>query len=500
VNRQAIAAARRPATALTSRRTLLRGAGGGIAAALAGRPLGQIAARQATPLASPVASPVATGVTPDAVPIDHIIVIFLENHTFDNLYGLFPGANGLTGPGADLLQTDKTGQPYAMLPQVRNVDYTTDTLDPRFPTSMPNAPFLMEQYVPLDDIAPSPVHRFYQHILQINGGAMDRYVAWTDSGALPMAYNDTTKLPLYPYARQYTLCDNFFTGTFGGSMQNHIWLICADTPPWPNAPAAKVAEPVFDASGALVDLIRDGDVTPDGYVVNDVQPFFTPYEAGTAEIDRMPPQTLPTIGDRLSERGVDWAWYAGGWDDAVAGNPAPTFVYHHQPFSYFSNYGDGTPGRANHLKDETAFVASLTDNTLPDVCFIKPLGEYDEHAGYAAIEASERHAVELIEQVKASPYWERAAIVITYDDFGGWFDHVPPPAGDRWGPGGRIPTLIVSPHARQGHIDHTPYEHSSILKFIEWRFGLAPLTARDAFAYNLLPAFDFAGGEGTPTP
>ncbi|MBA3642851.1 MAG: hypothetical protein H0W59_02140, partial [Chloroflexia bacterium] len=95
---------------------------------------------------------------------------------------------------------------------------------------------------------------------------------------------------------------------------------------------------------------------------------------------------------------------------------------------------------------------------------------------------------------------ERSAIVITYDDFGGWFDHVPPPAGDRWGPGGRIPTLIVSPHARQGHIDHTPYEHSSILKFIEWRFGLAPLTARDAFAYNLLPAFDFAGVAGTPTP
>jgi phospholipase C len=140
------------------------------------------------------------------------------------------------------LQTDKDGTPYATLPPVVNVD-PSPAADPRFPPDLPNEPFLLERFVPLDAIAPSPVHRFYQHQLQINGGRMDRYVAWTDSGALPMAYTDTTTLPLYPYARDYTLCDNFFTAAFGGSMLNHLWLISAASPVWHNAPAHRVAQP-----------------------------------------------------------------------------------------------------------------------------------------------------------------------------------------------------------------------------------------------------------------
>jgi acid phosphatase len=128
---------------------------------------------------------------------------------------------------------------------------------------------------------------------------------------------------------------------------------------------------------------------------------------------------------------------------------------------------------------------------LPAVSFIKPLGIYDEHAGYSTVEAAESHAVELIEAVKASPFWERSAIVVTYDDFGGWYDHVAPPPIDRWGPGGRVPAIIVSPWARKSHVDSTPYDHTSILKFIEWRWGLAPVSTRDALAWNLLTAFDF---------
>jgi phospholipase C len=298
------------------------------------------------------------------------------------------------------------------------------------------------------------------------------------------------KLPLYPYARDFTLCDNFFTAAWGGSMLNHIWLISAATPLWPNAPADQVAAPIFDSGGALIGLKNDGNVTPDGYCVNDVQPPYAPYQDGTPVTERMPPQLAATIGDRLSAAGVSWAWYAGGWDDAVAGHPAPTFQFHHQPFSYFVPYGEGMPGRA-HLQDETRFLASLEDGTLPSVAFIKPLGIDDEHAGYSAIEVAESHAVELIEAVMASRFWERAAIVVTYDDFGGWYDHVAPPAIDRWGPGGRVPAIIVSPWARKGFIDHTPYDHTSILKFIEWRWGLAPLTTRDALAWNLLPDFDF---------
>jgi phospholipase C len=486
-----------------SRRRVVREALTGAAALAAGRalldPLAARAQNTATPvagqtrdLATPVAVPGSQGPigVPENVPIDHLIVIFLENRPFDHLYGLFPGANGLLSPGAVIPQSDADGTIYTTLPPVVNSWTTPPSVDKRFPDDLPNEPFLIEKYVPLTEIVPSPTHRFYQHQLQVNGGRMDRYVVWSDTGGLPLGHYDTAQLPLFPYAREHTLCDNFFTGAWGGSMLNHIWLIAAATPLWPSAPADQIARPVFDSGGALIGLEHDGNVTPDGYCVNDVQPFYAPYQAGTPVVERMPPQLADTIGDRLTAAGVSWAWYAGGWDDAVAGKPAATFEFHHQPFSYYERYGEGMPGR-EHLQDETRFLASLEDGALPSVSYIKPLGIYDEHAGYSAVEAAEDHTVQLIEAVKASPYWERAAIVVTYDDFGGWYDHVAPPPIDRWGPGGRVPALVISPWARPGYIDSTPYDHTSILKFIEWRWGLPPLTSRDANAWGLLNAFDF---------
>jgi phospholipase C len=474
-----------------SRRRLLRDlvAAGALAALPRGAMPGQAMAQsEATPVAVPGSAGPIGG--PEAVPIDYLIVIFLENRPFDHLYGLFPGANGLNAPGARVPQTDASGIPYHTLPQVVNDWDNPPKPDRQIPDDLPNAPFPLEQYAPLTEIVPSPVHRFYQHQLQVNGGRMDRYVVWSGTGGLPLGYYDTSTLPLYPYARDHTICDNYFTAAWGGSMLNHIWLISAATPLWPGAPAGQVAVPTFDTLGALVGLQKDGNVTPDGYCVNDVQPFYAPYQAGTPVEERMPPQLGPTIGDRLTDAGVSWAWYAGGWDDAVAGRPAPTFQFHHQPFSYFSRYGEGMPGRA-HVQDETRFLESLADGSLPSVAFIKPLGIYDEHAGYSAIEAAEQHAADVIDAVQASPFWERAAIVVTYDDFGGWYDHVAPPPIDRWGPGGRVPAIIVSPWARKGFVDSTPYDHTSILKFIEWRWGVAPLSTRDAMAWNLLPAFDF---------
>lgn len=431
-------------------------------------------------------------------PIEHTVVIFLENHTFDNLYGKFPGANGLDQPSAQVPQADKNGMIYQTLPQPLDASKKPLEADLRFPASLPNAPYRINEYVSLDQLVPSPVHRFYQHQLQMNGGSMDKYVAWTDSGGLPMGYHDTEQLPLYPYARDYTLADNFFTAAFGGSMLNHFWLICACTPVWPNAPSDTVAQPEFDAAGRLSGLLKDGDVAPDGYAVNDVQPFYYPYQADVDATHRMPPQTLPTIGDRLSSAGVSWAWYAGGWNNALAGNPASTFEFHHQPFVYFEQFADGTPAKAEHLKDEDDFIASLDDGTLPAISFIKPVGKYDEHAGYSTVLSSEQHTVELIERVRSSPYWEDVAIIVTYDDFGGWYDHVPPPVVDRWGPGGRVPMVVISPYARKGFVDHTLYDTTSILKFIEWRYGLESLTDRDAGANNLLAAFDF-GRSATAT-
>ena len=437
--------------------------------------------------------PSATALTQPGgnVPINHLVVIYQENHTFDNLYGKFPGTNNLDQAGAQVRQVDKNGVIYQTLPQPLDTSKKPPEADPRFPDSLPNAPFPIDQYVSMDQVSPSPVHRFYQHQLQMDGGKMDRYVAWTNAGGLPMGYYDTQQLPLYPYARDYTLADNFFTAAFGGSMLNHFWLICACTPVWPGAPLDMVAQPEFDTAGNLTGLPKDGDVTPDGYVVNDVEPLYKPHKADVATEDRMPPQTLPTIGERLDDAGVSWAWYAEGWNYALAEKPNPTLVFHHQPFVYFREYAEGTPERATHLKDEQDFLASLNEGTLPAVSFVKPDNRHDEHPGKAEVLASEQYVADLIEQVKNSPAWGDSAIIVAYDDFGGWYDHVAPPVGDRWGPGGRVPMLIISPYARKGFVDHTLYDTTSILKFIEWRYGLEPLTDRDKGANNLLSAFVF---------
>ena len=146
------------------------------------------------------------------VPIDHVVVIFMENHSFDNLYGHFPGANGLDAPGAKVPQVNKEGKPYKTLPQPLNngsvfVDPNKSTKtepsgpDRRFPDDLPNAPFPINEYAPLDQRIPSPVHKFYQHQLQMNDGKMNKYVAWTDVGGLTMGYHDTSEtsaLPLRP--------------------------------------------------------------------------------------------------------------------------------------------------------------------------------------------------------------------------------------------------------------------------------------------------------------
>ena len=143
---------------------------------------------RAQDLATPIAVPGSAGQigTPETVPIDHLVVIFLENRPFDHLYGLFPGANGLLAPEARIPQTDADGVPYVTLPPVVNSWANPPAVDTRFPSDLPNEPFLIEDYVPLGDIDPSPTHRFYQHQLQVNGGRMDRYVVWSDTGGLPL--------------------------------------------------------------------------------------------------------------------------------------------------------------------------------------------------------------------------------------------------------------------------------------------------------------------------
>lgn len=428
--------------------------------------------------------------------INYVIVIYQENHSFDNYFGTFPGADGLANAGATATQVDKQGRPYPTLPQplanprIIGGKEEPRSPHPRFPADLPNRPFLFNQFVPPSEQTANQIHAFYRNQYQINGGKMDQFVAWTDAGGMVMGYWDLSGLPLYTLAQEYTLADRFFQAAFGGSFLNHQWLICACTPTFPDAPPDMRAAPFPDDP----DHLQDKAVTPDGYVVNSVlgSPAFSvnsPHPS-TAKPDYMVPnQTAPTIGDRLSAAGVSWAWYSGGWNDALAGHPHARFQFHHQPFVYFANYADGTAAKAQYLKDEAEFFAALHDGTLPSVSFVKPIGLDNEHPLYATVRRGQEHVVELVRAVQASRYWPEAVIIITYDENGGSWDHVAPPVIDRWGPGPRVPTVIVSPWAKRGYIDHTTYDTTSILKFIETRWHLGPLEPRDAAANNLSNAF-----------
>jgi phospholipase C len=420
--------------------------------------------------------------------INHVVVIYLENRSFDNMFGLFPGADGLEGAKAAPPQVDGAGKPYAALPPALDTGKKPAAPDPRFPQDLPNAPFDLGKYVKLTEKTPDLVHRFYQNQVQIDGGRNDRFVAGSDAGGQVMGYYDTSGTRLWALAREFTLADHFFQGAFGGSFLNHMWLVCACTPEYKDAPEGIRAK--LDADGKLV---KDGAVTPDGFAVNTIHPFYPPYDPARFSNPalRLPPVTLPTIGERLSEKGISWAWYSGGWDAALAGRNEGNFQYHHQPLAYFAAYAEGTPAKARHLKDEKALFAAVKAGTLPHVAFYKPVGEENQHPGYADVASGDAKAASLIDAIRTSPQWKDTAIIVTYDENGGYYDHVAPPKADRWGPGTRVPAIVISPYARKGFVDHTVYDTTSILKLIETRWKLKPLTTRDAAANDMSAAFEF---------
>jgi acid phosphatase len=419
--------------------------------------------------------------------INHVVVIYQENWSFDSLYGHFPGANGLDQAAATTPQVDKEGKPYASLPQPLNTNFSPAVPDPRFPADLPVAPYDTSKFVGANQLTGDLVHRYYQEQYQIDGGKMDKFVAWSDAAGLVFSYYDATNLPEGKLAQQFTMMDNFFHAAFGGSFLNHQFLICACAPKWPEAPQSIVAQ--LDANGMMT---KDGQVTPDGYAVNTSFTVNSPHPASVTDTSLLvPAQTATTIGDRLNDAGVSWAWYSGGWDNAILGHADPLFQFHHQAFAFYANYADGTPGRAQHLKDENNFYTDVASGNLPAVTFIKPLGADNEHPGYATLTNGQQHVADLVATIQNSPYWQDTAIIITYDEHGGRWDHVPPPVVDRWGPGVRVPTIVISPFARKGFVDHTQYDTTAILKLIEERWNLEPLTDRDAKAGDMLTAFDF---------
>jgi acid phosphatase len=459
--------------------------------------------------------------------IDTVVVIYAENRSFDNLYGFFPGANGwnhVTPNGA--AQRDRDGSMLKELPAIwtgLTAKGETPVVTEAQTQHLPDRPFAIDDprgfNTKLDVVTRDLWHLFYENQMQIDGGKNDKFAAFADSGGLVMGYyeNDAKNLPLWRVARRYVLADNYFMGAFGGSFLNHQWLICACTPTYPDADKSPAKEKIVavepdgvtltlaaDSPKSALDgppkFVNNGTITPDFFAINTMQPPYQPSAnqpapggdpalADPADPTTLPPQTQQTIGDLLSAKGVSWAWYGGAWQmalDGKTGSPAPIFQFHHQPFNYFADMAPGTKARAEHLRDGglngTVFIKDIDEGRLPQVTFYKPQGNLNEHSGYASVLAGDTHIADVIAHLQKSKQWPHMLILVTYDENGGYWDHVAPPKGDRWGPGSRVPLIIVSPYARRGYVDHTQYDTTSILRFITRRFALPTLpgiAARD---------------------
>ncbi len=425
--------------------------------------------------------------------IKTVVVLYMENHSFDNMFGLFPGAEGLTNiDSKQAFQRDRNDRVYATLPPVLNADVNPPVPDPRFPANLANAPFRIDDYVPLDQRIHDLWHRFFQNQMQIDHGSNDKFALYSNAAGLAMGFYDGSKTKLWSYAKSYVLADHYFMGAFGGSFLNHQWLICACTPKFNDPPGSLVTKRMTDGQ-----LVVDGSVTGDDfdpnqhYAVNSVFSVNSPHPADAPVNELLPALTDPTIGDQLSEKQVSWAWYSGGWNDAIAGKPDKEFQFHHQPFAYFKNFADGTAERREHLKDEAYLLPAIDSGALESVVFYKPLGPKNEHPGYADVASGDAHLAEILSHLEHSPQWKDMVVIVTFDENGGFWDHVPPPVADRWGPGTRVPAIILGgraktagPDGSRGFVDHTVYDTTAILWLIDKTFGLAPLKGQRTFGCN----------------
>lgn len=499
----------------------------------------------------------------------HIVVIYEENHSFDNLYGSWGSVNRQQVDGlasAEQVRTTQVaqnGDAYGCLLQ-NDVNLTSpsplpttcvDTAHGVPASHFTNDPFTIDNYIaPADKTCPPPgvyapngvlkgspgalpggctrdlVHRFYQEQYQINGGRQNRYVTGSDAAGLTMGQYNTKNLPIYDYlhgrhAPNYVIADHFFQSAFGGSFLNHQWLVAArapvDTAAGPGGADAGLHS-VVDANGFPnssyplyhpTTTVKDAQLTqacgPDAdpavacgdYAVNTMQPSNAPFGNGP-KLPLIDDTKYPNIGDELSAKNVPWNWYSGGWNDAASGHPGPLFQFHHQPLNYYANFAPGRPGRS-HLKDETDFLASAKHGTLPTVSFVKPYGAENEHPGYASEPNGSDHLVNLLHTILSGPQAKDTLVVVTYDEFGGQWDHVAPPGPgspttgvhDQMGPGTRIPALIVSKSLKRSGVDHTVYDTTSILATIERGLGLAPLSSRDAAVADLRNAVRVGRGD-----
>ncbi len=408
----------------------------------------------------PVTSGTATGTTTGtttgtpgtataSTAIDHVFIIVKENHTFDNFFATFPGANGAT-QATTSSGTQSLGAPFTTLDypgpndfNTAHTDYDSGKMD-AFDTgeqgglygilaAVTNGPFVT--YAPSNGQA---------------GGAINWY---------------------WEVAQQGTLCDNYFTSVMGPSTPNHMFLVAATS-------GGAISNASILGGGVTV---LDSSGTQQSH----------PAEFTTSEIPT-------TLMNELEAKGLSWRYFAEGSGNVV-GQVATLVEDNYASIEMI----DAAKGLADFSTNYNT-TASLDQNlagllaqgTVGNVTWIRPSAGDSEHPALGAVDDGSAWTMSVVNAIGQSQYWSKCAIFIVWDDYGGFYDHVAPPQVDQFGLGFRVPCIVLSPYAKQG-VDHTQLEHSSVVKFAETVFGLPTMTARDAAAADLTDAFDFTQ---TPRP
>jgi phospholipase C len=397
-------------------------------------------------------------------PIKHIIFLVKENRTFDNYFGKYPGADGATvGKGLDK-QGHTITIPLHAAPDVQPHDIT---------------------------------HGFNAGILSIDGGKMDGFntiLGGTDLSGYDQF--DRSGMPNYwAYADHYVLADHFFTSMYGPTTPEHLYTIAAQgngivdnprnihtsngTPHLCDDPAEYA--PAFDKG------LTDAQIKQIKYWEDHVQQHYPLYVYKIANFWHRQKLcfNIKILPDELTKAGVSWKYYSDNDE-----------IYNAMQAIKHVRFGR----EWKKVVPPEDFLTDLQHGRLPAVSWINPPASYNEHPGKGiSVCSGENWTVEYVNAIMRSTYWPHTAIVIVWDDFGGFYDHVPPPHFDVLGLGPRTPALIISPWDRRrsgadgGYIDHTRYEFSSVLRFIEDTFHVPPMTARDRRADPLTGAFDFSG-------
>jgi phospholipase C len=355
-------------------------------------------------------------------PVRHVISLMQENHSFDNYFGTYPGADGI---------------PKGVCMPIAPTRPSRGCIRP-----------LHIGNRPVEDLS----HGRAVALGQYRRGRMDGFISAMARRAghvipLVMGHYDDRDLPFYwNVADNYVLYDRFFTSAAGGSVTNHMFWVTGD-----------VGNPKGDF------------IPPRGF------------------------RRQTTIFDRLQRRGISWKFYVQNYDPSITfrtteiGDRGAQVVW--VPLLDYPRYLDN-PKLFRHIVPFEQFYDDLRTGNLPSVAYMVPSGSSEHPPG--SIRAGETFVRTIINGLMRSSYWKSSAFIWSYDDWGGWYDHVKPPRVDRWGYGFRAPALLVSPYAKRGYVDHTTLDFTSILKFIEDNWGLKPLTARDRRASSLASGLDFA--------